>query len=393
MTSTRSSTYAPSKYYVLKVAGRCNINCTYCYMYNKGDESYRARPRVMPLDVAMQATARIIEYAKKEELPRAYLVLHGGEPLLVGKRWMEDFLTAVQAIRPAGIEIRMSVQTNATLLDSEWIEMFSRHGVHVGVSIDGPPEWHDQFRIGFDGRGTYDATRRGIDLLRESGASFGALAVANPGYDAARIYRHLRGLGITKFDFLWPDYNHDAPPPWPAGRLAKFFIELFDAWYAEGNPHVELRWFESVMLLALGEGSLTEGIGGGAVSSVVVETDGSLQPLDVLRICGDSFTEVGLNVITDGVDELRRTGLYQAGLRCQDSLSDTCRECRIVDICGGGYLPSRWSAERGFRNVNVHCADLYEVISYIMRRVRTDLEDGAKRLASTSGGSVANSRI
>jgi uncharacterized protein len=112
------------------------------------------------------------------------------------------------------------------------------------------------------------------------------------------------------------------------------------------------------MHLMLGGVSLCENVGGGPVASVVVETDGSLQPLDTLRVCNDGFTHTGRNVFEDTIDDLRETPVVVACLAADAALPDVCRACELVDICGGGYLPHRFGRGRQFHNESVHCVDL-----------------------------------
>src|SRR6266540_1928195 len=107
--------------YILKVASRCNINCSYCYMYNKGDHTFETRPRFMDITTADKALRRINEYAANAGISQVNLVLHGGEPLMVGKSWMRRFLRLVHehlvAARPTVV-----LQTNAILVDAEWVD-------------------------------------------------------------------------------------------------------------------------------------------------------------------------------------------------------------------------------------------------------------------------------
>lgn len=87
-------------------------------------------------------------------------------------------------------------------------------------------------------------------------------------------------------------------------------------------------------MIACGGISLCENIGGGPVASVVVDTDGSLQPLDTLRVCHDGFTHTGLSVPQDTIDDLRRTPVFVTCLAADDALPDVCRSCELVDVCG-----------------------------------------------------------
>lgn len=209
-----------------------------------GDTTFLSRPPVMQHDVALAALKRVYDYATRQDLEYVDLVVHGGEPLLVGKAWMAWFLE--EARRRAPCKLVIGLQTNGTLLDLEWLRLLADHQVRIGVSIDGPAEWHDRHRVNHAGHGTYSRTRRAIDLLVEKAGSadlrWGVLAVANPEYPGVKIYDHLLDIGVRSMDFLWPDYHHDLPPTWPTGSLARYYIDLFDAWFGAGNPDITIRW-------------------------------------------------------------------------------------------------------------------------------------------------------
>jgi uncharacterized protein len=362
--------------FVLKVAERCNLNCSYCYMYNKGDTSFMFRPKFMSDEVAAVMLRRIASYAKRHELPRIFLALHGGEPLLVGHDWVRRFLDeACRIADAAGIDFAFAMQTNGTLLDEEWLELLGRHRVKIGVSCDGPPEIHDRARVDHGGRGSYAEVRRALDLLAERYRGvWGVLTVADPEVSGRLVLDHFADIGVPDVDFLWPDFHHDDPPPWPSGTLAAYYNELFDYWYDELETPPRIRWFESVISLLLGGRSDIDALGGEPVTDVMVESDGTWEPLDSLRTCENGITRTGLDVRTWDVEAIWSVPLYEAGLRNQELLPQVCLECAFRNVCGGGYLAHRYSRKTGFANPSVHCADLLEVLWHIRARVASDLE-------------------
>jgi uncharacterized protein len=366
--------------FVLKIAERCNLNCSYCYMYNKGDTSFLHRPKFMSTEVAEAMLERIASYAQRHEIEEIILALHGGEPLLAGREWVGWLLERVRRVgEDSGFSFAVAIQTNGTLLDADWLELFSEHEVRVGVSCDGPQWVHDAERVDFAGRGSYAKVRRALELMADTYGSkhWGVLTVANPKVAGSEVLRHFAAIGAPKVDFLWPDFHHDDPPPWPPGTLGDYYCELFDYWYDELESPPRIRWFESAIRLLLGGRSQIDTVGPQPITDIMVESDGTWEPLDTLRTCGNGMTRTGLDVREQDVEAIWDVPLYQIGLHNQELLSQTCRECRFRDVCGGGYLSHRYSSDTGFANPSVHCADLLAVLGHIRERVATDLREAS----------------
>ena len=363
--------------FVLKIAELCNLNCSYCYMYNKGDSSFRLRPKFMSRDIAEAMLARIAGYAQRQNLTNIALALHGGEPLLIGLDWVEWFLERAHVVASsADIAFGFGIQTNGTLLDQNWVELLLAHKVTIGVSCDGPEEWNDLGRPDFAGQGSYKKVRAALELLAATGgADWGVLTVVNPLAPPRAVLKHFVDLGVEQIDFLWPEYNHDSPPPWPAGALGQYYCELFDYWYNELPSPPKIRWFKNAMMLLLGGRSDCDVLGTNPVTDIMVESDGTWEPLDTLRICGDGITRTGLDVRHCDVEEIWAVPLYQMGLRAQKLLADQCQSCAYRRICGGGYLPHRYRQDNGFSNPSIHCADLMAVLSHIRQQIAGDLEE------------------
>lgn len=108
-----------------------------------------------------------------------------------------------------------SMQTNATLVTQQWINLLNKYHINIGVSIDGTKDYHDKYRIDHRGNGSYAAVTRGIKLLQGSlNSEPGCLTVINPDCDGKVVYDHLvKDLGFRSLDFLLPDNTHDNLSP------------------------------------------------------------------------------------------------------------------------------------------------------------------------------------
>jgi uncharacterized protein len=361
--------------FIFKITSFCNLNCTYCYVFNAGDTSYLRRPRVMPLETAQAALSKIASYAIRTGIHHVYIVLHGGEPMLAGKEWLKQFARMAQSLCTHDVELIVSMQTNGLLLDNAWLDLLVELNISFGISLDGPEEVNDRARVNHAGKGSY---RQIIDALHKVNNHStarnrfgGILCVVDPSQDGRMIYQHFRSLGISRIDFIMPhDYNWDRLPPYFGTErdspIADYLIPIFDNWWEENNPSVKIRMFEVILSLAFGKRKVLDSLGGFPLEEAVIEADGSFEPLDVLKECGDGFTDIGLNIVTNSFEDFLGNRLIQLALRGNEGLSETCKSCALHDICGGGYLPHRYGAGREFQNPSIHCKDLWRLITHII---------------------------
>jgi radical SAM/SPASM domain FxsB family protein len=357
--------------FILKVVNRCNIDCDYCYVFNGPDQSWRGLPVRMSTEVAHAAAQRIAEHAVTHRLAKVDIVLHGGEPLLAGRRHLE----AILAILRNGVdaEIAFELQTNGTLIDHEWLDLFERYGVRVGVSLDGPPPANDRHRISHRGRSTTQAVLQGIEVLRSRPNLFaGVLAVVDLRNDPVEVHNYLASLGPLMIDFNLPHATHDCPPlrteP-DEPQYGRWLSRVYDAWISADAYTHSVRMLEDIVALSLGAQGSVESLGLAPPGIVVVESDGAIEDVDTLKSVRQGATDLGLNVFEHTFDEAARHPAIQRRQAGAAALADECQRCPLLSVCGGGYLPHRLSAERGYRNPSVYCQDLM----YLIRHVQATL--------------------
>lgn len=366
---------APLQMYLLKVAEFCNLNCDYCFMFNLKDFSYQKKPRKMSLEVVRAAAVNAARVARLQETPYITFSLHGGEPTIVGMEWIAEAVEVLREHASDDLRIDIYLQTNGVLIDSPWIDFAKKHGIYIGVSMDGTREAHDRHRVDHKGRGSYDRVVKSLQLLAKEDDIFtGTLTVMDPQVNGLEVYRSLREIGVEAMDFLWPlDYNWDNLPPGfsdpQCTRFADYLIPIFDAWWEEDNPGIQIRHFQNMIAGLLAYRSRLDAIGAPPVSIVSIDTDGGIEPVDSLRACGDGFTELGLNILSDPVEMVYTKDLFKTTIRGKDNLCEACQICPIKDACGAGYLPHRYKSGEGFGQPSVYCKDLWKLISHISSRM------------------------
>ncbi len=378
----------PFRQYILKIHSRCNLACDYCYIYAMQDQSWRTRPVIMSLATVRQTALRIAQSAKNHGLAEIAVVLHGGEPLLAGQAFIAATASIIRGALGPHVSGSLSVQTNGILLTSELLDVLLEHDISVGVSLDGDRVSNDRHRRYASGRSSYYEAVRGLEPLSREPYSrlfTGILCVIDISADPIETYDTLRAFKPPSVDFVLPHGNWTRRPPGrpadsTATPYANWLIAIFDRWYSAPNQQTRIRFFEEIIHLCLGGQSRLEAVGLSPVGLIVIDTDGSLEQVDTLRSAFPGASATGLNVFAHDFDAaLAHPSVIarQIGLA---ALSDTCMQCAIHQICGGGYYPHRYQARSGFRNPSVYCPDLYKLIRHIQRRLACDL----RRLTETN---------
>src|SRR5580693_4635540 len=185
----------PISQLLVKVATRCNIDCSYCYWFR--DASVYDKPKLMNAEVLQQLLRRIEEHVSQYALVDFPIVLHGGEPLLWGVESFHRFAEACEAIASrTGCDIPIAVTTNGVLIDAAWLNCFEAHDISVAISLDGPAHIHDIHRRTFQGTGTHEAVERAARLLVSRDIRLSALSVCNPAYPPRQYVEFFASCGI-----------------------------------------------------------------------------------------------------------------------------------------------------------------------------------------------------
>ena len=349
---------------LIKTASRCNIDCSYCYVYRGTDTGWRAQPKRMRQEVLAAVIDRLIEQAERQREGFA-IVLHGGEPLLLGA---DDLGTLLRGLRARLSPQRhpISIQTNGILLTEGLLDLFAETRTSVSVSIDGPLEVNDVARLDHRGKSIFAQTTRGIRLLTahsESNFLFaGTLSVIQPAVDPALVYEFLKTLSTPSMDFLLQDGNHDCLPPgkerFESTEYGQWLIRLLDLYLADSSP-VPIRIVDDTIKLCLGGASQKEGHGKERYGILIVETNGEIRKNDTLRASFEGADRFSCqwNVTSTALSTVLSSDEYHAYSGMQVPTCITCQRCELLAICGGGMPLYRWSRRRGYDNPSVYCYD------------------------------------
>ena len=353
---------------LIKVASRCNINCTYCYVYNMGDDNWTRQEKLISDSTLKSILSSLQELAINQE--RLFsVVLHGGEPLLLGPKKIKKLLSGLRDILTNDFPI--SLQTNGILITQEILDICSLYHVSIAVSIDGPSKVHNKHRITHNGKDTFEDVLNGIHLLKTHPDSkflnAGLLAVVDPTSDPIEVYSFFKELAAPSVDFLYKDGNHSRLP------LDKSTIDSveYGEWtlkvlitYLEDTAPLPIRMLDDMLKVILGGSVTKEGLGLTDFGIVIIDTDGTITKNDTLKSSfngADQF-ENPVNIKDVSLLEFAASTDFVEYRKMQKPTCSSCLNCPELNICGGGMILHRWQNENGFDNPSVYCSDQLHLI-------------------------------
>lgn len=354
---------------IFKLVERCNLACTYCYYYFHGDDSANGRPAVASREQFPAIVDFLVQGARDLGIESMDLIFHGGEPTLQKPRDFAYFCELVlERLHPI-CPVSFGIQTNAVHLSPEWLDCFKRFGIGVGVSIDGPAEYHDRFRLDRKGRTSHAEVEANVIKLQDARRrgdvpSIGCISVVNSAFSARRIFDYLtEDLELGSLGFLLPDRSWDTPFEDGDSALAygEFLKELFDAWLHKQDVRVrELNDLLEFLQLRRHENTPRPPEPDSVRNQIIVlQSDGTVSVDDSLIPTLEwrhKFPSPHLSQTS--MREFFSMPGFQEIAAARQKLAPACEACVWKKACYGGSLENRYSRERGFDNPSVYCDGL-----------------------------------
>lgn len=339
----------------------CNLDCHYCYYRDKRSLYPDTGALRMPEALLEEYIVQHIAAASGPEIDFSW---HGGEPTTLGVDFFRKAVELQRKHRPAGWRILNGIQTNGVLLDEEWCRFLAAEGFRAGISLDGPAELHDAYRVTRGGQPTHQQAMRGYHLLRQYAVPTDIVCVVhklNVRYPLT-VYRFFREIGCRYLGFLpaverAPETAEGVGPYTPsAEEYGAFLCKIFDEWAERDTDRMAVQTFEEAARPALGmEHSLCvfrETCG----QIPVVEHNGDFFPCDHYV---DREHRLG-NILETPLGELLDSPAQRSfGEAKRDALPRYCRECEVLAMCHGGCPKYRFiRTPEGEAGLNYLCAGL-----------------------------------
>lgn len=248
----------------------CNLNCTYCYYLEKKN-LYQDTRNFKMKDEVLEVFVK--EYIESQNIPVISFVWQGGEPTLLGLDYYKKALE-IQKRYAGDKRVENVFQTNGTLLDDDFCKFFTDNNFLIGVSVDGPEEFHNHHRLKNDGTGSFSDVMRGIELLHKHKVEFNTLSVVNKfnSYNPMEVYRFLKSIGsgflqfipiVERYSTKHENFNLVAPnhdtnvgvTDWSVEPLqyGQFLCEIFDEWVRKDVGRTFVQIFDVTLANWAGE--------------------------------------------------------------------------------------------------------------------------------------------
>ncbi len=376
----------------------CNLDCSYCFYLEKEKLYPGAAQWAMPPEILERYISEYIA-AQPPDTPEIHFAWQGGEPTLLGVDFFRNVIALQQKHAPGKI-VRNALQTNATLINDEWAAFLAENNFLVGVSIDGPRELHDCYRVDKGQAPTFDRVLRGITHLKAHNVEFNTLTVVHRknAQHPLDVYRFLKEAGSGFIQFIpvverkaaqssgdglvliQPSSTQAAEVTrWSVEPLAygKFLAAIFDEWVKQDVGHIFIQQFDVALESWLGLQQTLCVFRPTCGSALALEHNGDLYSCDHFV-----YPEHKLGNLADtGLREMTSsTQQKDFGLAKRDTLPRMCRQCDVRFACNGECPKHRFlTTPDGEPGLNYLCAGYKHFFHHIdpfMRFMATELRSG-----------------
>ncbi len=352
----------------------CNLDCAYCF--------YLTKERLYPGSRFRMANELLEIYIKQllesQQTPEVTIAWQGGEPTLMGLDFFKLSVEYAQKYKKPNQRVAHTMQTNGTKLDDEWCAFLKEHDFLVGLSVDGPKELHDAYRVNKGGEGSFDEVMRGWRLLKNHGVDFNVLCAIHAANEdrPLDVYRFFRDeLGATFVQFI-PIVERIAPGGNPiaragdgvsdrsvdAARYGRFLIEVFEEWVRRDVGRVYVQMFDVALGSWVGEQSLCL-FAPTCGNALAIEHNGDLYSCDHFVSPDHLLGNIKDSHLSELVasDKQRRFGQDKL-----DTLPRYCRQCDLRFACNGGCPKDRFiETTDGEPGLNYLCAGYKSFFGHI----------------------------
>ena len=359
----------------------CNMDCRYCYYLKKEHlfpegESFR-----MPDEILEEYIVQHIEASPETVIRFSW---HGGEPTILGLDYFRRIIELQRKHQPPDRRIANGIQTNGILLDDDWCRFFAKEGFAVGLSLDGPQEMHDRFRVTKDGGPSHEQVVQGYNLLKKHGVYTDILCVVNAHnvQFPLQVYRFFKQINAQYITFLpmvepQPDTKDGVDPiSVPSEAWGTFLCTIFDEWVDHDIGQVKVQIFEEAARTAFNQEHSLCIFRPTCGDIPVVEHNGDFYSCDHYV---DAEHRLGNIMETPLVELLESPAQRAFGEAKLKVLPRYCQECDVRAMCNGGCPKNRFLRTpdgepglnylcEGYKSFFTHCQPFVSEVAALWKR-------------------------
>jgi uncharacterized protein len=362
----------------------CNLDCEYCFFLSK-EMLYPGDRFRMAEDLLETYLRQLLESHRTTDVTVAW---QGGEPTMMGLDFFERSVDLVSELKQPHQRIEYTIQSNGVLLDERWAAFFKEHGFLVGLSVDGPKELHDRYRVDKRGLGSFDRVIAGYEHLRTAEVDVNVLCTVHAGNQdhPLEVYRFFRDeMGVRFIQFIpvverttetmlpiantgWKtgDGSSDKRPLYildgnrvtdrtvDPEAFGRFLATIFDEWAKGDVGEVYVQHFDTALANWFGENPGVCVFSETCGAAVTLEHNGDVYSCDHFVEPDYLLGNITETPLGDLVNSARQV---QFGLDKRETLPQFCRDCEVRFACHGGCPKNRFiDTPDGEPGLNYLCA-------------------------------------
>jgi uncharacterized protein len=361
----------PAINFLIKPASSgCNLRCSYCFYRSEAESRSVASYGLMTEETLENIVRKGIEYADSF----CAFAFQGGEPTLAGLPFFSRLTALEKEYNTKKVRVINSIQTNGTLIDESWCRFLHDNGFLVGLSMDGPKEIHNSYRLDGARNGSFGSVKKAADLFDKYNVEYNILSVttSKSSHYADRIYNYFKKSGYGYLQFINCLDPLDGAPGTreyslrPAD-LEKFLKRLFDRWYDDltHGCYISIRYFDNLVNMINGKRPEACNMWGRCHANCVIEADGSVYPCDFYAV--DEW-KLG-NINGDAVGAMLRGDRAAEFVNSSLNLSEKCTRCKWYPLCRGGCRRECEPIDKKNGRINYYCEAYSRFFDYAYDRL------------------------
>jgi uncharacterized protein len=355
----------PISVLIKPASSKCNLNCEYCFYHDVANNRAVADFGFMSMETIEVIIRKVLQFASGY----ATFSFQGGEPTLCGIDFFKSVIKIQNKLNINNVRINNCIQTNGVVINSKWAEFLHDHNFLVGLSLDGPHDLHDKYRVDAKGKGSHERVIQASALFNKYKVEYNILFVVTDltARYSDKLYEYFKTNNFTYLQFMpcidpkddeRGVHNYSLNPK----RYTFFLTHFFDKWYADfmTGREVSIRYFDNLVRMAMGLPPEMCSLLGSCQCQFVFEADGSVYPCDFYVT--DEW-KLG-NIYENGILGLYESDNCKRFIKSSLSTASICQTCQWKSLCRGGCRRDRENTHTKELERNYYCESFTEFLQY-----------------------------